>query len=68
MTPKVGMRFLHARQITRDSSPKSPGGAIPEACVVTAVRRGSVYFTNSTGFKSVVPRHRFAEIVKEVLT
>src|SRR5687768_15657194 len=55
VTPTPGMRFLHSRQITSTSSPRSPGGAVPEECVVTAVRSGWVYFRNSTGFKSKVP-------------
>jgi hypothetical protein len=27
---------------------------IPETCTVTAVRRGVVYYTNSTGFRSKI--------------
>lgn len=64
MKPKRGDRFLHSRQITRTSSAANP---IPEECVVTAVRKGLVYFRNSTGFLSVVPLDRFHLNVKEML-
>lgn len=63
--PKRGMRFLHARQITRTSSAANP---VPEECEVTAVRQGSVYFRNSTGFRSYVSAESFPSIVKEVLS
>lgn len=58
-----GRQFAHARQIRPDSSSKSPGGAIPETCTVTAVRRGVVYYTNSTGFRSKIDLPRFHTIL-----
>jgi hypothetical protein len=38
------MLFLHRHHIRPDSSPKSPGGAIPQEYEITAVRSGTVYF------------------------
>jgi hypothetical protein len=63
--PRRGMLFLHRRQIRRDSSPKSPGGAIPEVCTVTRVTVTSVWYRNSTGFRSVTTRADFPGIVLE---
>lgn len=63
--PRRGMLFLHRRQIRRDTSPKSPGGAVPERCAVTRVTASAVYYRNSTGFRSVIARANFPEIVLE---
>lgn len=62
--PRRGMRFLHARQITRDSTAANP---VPEECVVTAVRQGVVYYRNSTGFRLRVRIDDFPTSVKQVL-
>jgi hypothetical protein len=63
--PRRGMAFLHRRQIRPDSSPKSPGGVIPDRCTVTRVTASAVYYRNSTGFRSVIPRADFPGIVLE---
>lgn len=55
ITPKRDMRFYHSRQITNDRQPM--------LCEVTRVTTTSVYFRNTTGYKSVVNRDRFIEVV-----
>jgi hypothetical protein len=64
VAPKRGMRFLHARQIAKDSSARNP---VPEECEVTRVTAGAVYYRNSTGFRTYAVPARFPEIVKEWL-
>lgn len=62
--PYVGMRFIHARQIVE--TPGVPCREWPhETCIVTAVRRGVVYYRNSTGFLTSTPVDRFADSVGE---
>jgi hypothetical protein len=56
VTPKRGDRFVHRHQITPTCLVSDP---VYETCTVTAVRRGSVYFVNSTGYKSVVSLSSF---------
>lgn len=56
---KPGAKFLHKHQITRDSSPASPGGAVPETCTITAAGEGLVYFKNTSGFKSYTTVTKF---------
>lgn len=64
--PKRGMRFLHARQLVK--TPGVPVSQWPrETCEVTRVTATSIYFRNSTGFKSVVARDKFQDAVSEVL-
>lgn len=62
--PKRGTRFLHSRQITKTSTIKSPQ---PEICEVTRVARETVWYRNSTGFRSYVSVDRFGDIVKELV-
>ena len=58
--PRAGLRFAHARQVRQ--VPGVPVRDWPsEPCQVTAVRRGAVYFRNSTGFRSVVPLASWAD-------
>ena len=59
--PVAGARFLHRNQITRDSSPKAPGGAVPETCTITAIRGGRVYYQNSTGYREHAALDSFTE-------
>lgn len=63
-TPKRGDRFVHARQITRTSSAKDP---VYEICTVTAVRKGLIYYHNSTGFKLYSRLETFPGEVREWL-
>jgi hypothetical protein len=56
ITPRRGMRFLHAHQITPTPTAKCP---VPEPCQVTRVTETTVYYRNSTGFLSRTPRERF---------
>lgn len=64
--PKRGMRFLHAKQRVRVD--RKPVREWPHMeCEVTKVTATAVYFRNTTGFRSVVSRDRFAEAVREVL-
>jgi hypothetical protein len=65
VTPKRGMRFLHSRQITKDSSARNP---VPEECVITRVTERAVYYRNTSRFLSSTAPGRFPEIVKEWLT
>lgn len=66
ITPRRGLRFEHARQ--RVAVPGVKVGDCPHAvCEVTRVTAYSVYFRNHTGFKSVVDRDRFPEIVLRVV-
>lgn len=60
--PKPGRRFLHTRQITKDSTARNPQ---PEPCEITRVTQHTVWFRNSTGYRSCIDRSRFPTIVKE---
>ncbi len=59
VTPRKGLRFEHSRQIDRHGN--------PEVCEVTAVRQGTVYYRNSTGFLTKTPVTSFSESVLAVL-
>lgn len=59
ITPRRGLVFVHSRQLNRDRQ--------PEQCTVTRVTTDTVWFRNTTGFKSRVARERFAEAVKSVV-
>jgi hypothetical protein len=64
INPKRGDRFVHARQITRDSSAKDP---VYDICTVTRVAKGLVYYHNSTGFKLYSSLESFPKEVREWL-
>lgn len=54
---KRGDRFVHTRQITKDRQPM--------ICTVTRVTKTTVYFQNTTGFKSKLSIEKFPEAVRE---
>lgn len=62
--PVPGMRFLHARQITRDSGAAQP---VPEPCTITRVACGTVYYRNSRGFLSRASEETFGALVRSWL-
>jgi hypothetical protein len=73
MTPAVGDRFLHARQI--DGSPKA-GTATPVEMIITSVRRGNVYYMRADAYDAgqamrgtwYVAVDKFTSIVKATPT
>jgi hypothetical protein len=65
MTPTKRLRFLHSRQI--DGSPKA-GTARPVEMIITAVRRGQVYYDRADSPRPrgafVIDADRFSSIVR----
>ncbi len=62
ITPRRGVRFLHAAQITRTSPAKNPA---PGTCEDTPVAKDVADDRNCTGFRSCIERDRFPEVVRE---
>ena len=65
MKPRRGLRIEHARLL----DPRTPpADRVPDLCTVSAVRKGTVYFTTVTGMKVRTDLATFPEIVGKVIT
>jgi hypothetical protein len=68
LRPIRGMRFVHARHLAPEGTKANP---VYEVCVVTAVRRGLVYYRAESSPTAqgrwYTPLARFHEEVREVL-